>query len=118
MSKVQQELLTLGALIIIIALIIIASAAALISWWETIPLIIALYGCWLIVTAGVTKRNASKYARSAFSLFGWGICLAALGFGLDFTVRGFPLIYTFAVVLLLLGALAVVAALKTTQKKT
>lgn len=117
MSKVQEGLLTLGAVIIIIALIILASAAGIISWLEAIPLIIAFYGCWLIVTAGITRTNASKYARSAFSLFGWGICLAALGFGLDFTLRGFPLIYTMAIVLLLIGVLAIATALKTTMKK-
>lgn len=118
MSRVQTGLLTLGALIIIIAITLIAAATATISWWETIPFIIALYGCWLIVTAGITTRTQSKYARSPFSLFGWGICLAAIGFGLDFYYRGLPLIYTAATVLLLLGILAIVAALKTTQKKT
>ncbi|HVP40410.1 MAG TPA: hypothetical protein VMS95_00445 [Candidatus Krumholzibacteriaceae bacterium] len=116
MSKSQQGLLTLGALIIIIAVTIILGAAFNI-WYEVIPLIIAFYGCWLIIAAGIKTRNTSKYERSALSLFSWGMLLAAIGFGLDFAYRGLPLVYTLAVVLLLLGILAVVAALKTTQKK-
>lgn len=116
MSKSQQGLLTLGALIIIIAVTIILGATFNI-WYEVIPLIIAFYGCWLIIAAGIRTRIASEYERSAFSLFSWGMLLAAIGFGLDFGYRGLPLVYTLAVVLLLLGILAVVAAMKTTQKK-
>lgn len=117
MSRAQQDLLTLGALIIIVAITILLGATFNI-WYEVIPLIIAFYGSWLIVVAGIRTRNTSKYERSPFSLFGWGICLAAVGFGLDFALRGLNIIYTLVTVLLLLGALAVVAALKTTAKKT
>jgi apolipoprotein N-acyltransferase len=119
MSKSQQGLLTAGALIIIIAIVIIAAAipSPPISWWEVIPLIVAFYGCWLIVAAGIRTQNPSKYERSAFSLFGWGMLVAAIGFGWDFNVRGMSWVYTFAVVLLLLGILAVVAALKPKPKK-
>ena len=118
MQSWRQEVLTLGALIIIVAVVIIAYAAnLLVSLLEIIPLIIAFYGCWLIVAAGIRARNPSKYARSAFSLFGWGMLLAAIGFGWDLNVRGMNWIYTLAVVLLLLGILAVVVALKPSQKK-
>jgi len=110
-------LLTLGAFIIIVAVVVVAYAAnLLVSWLETVPLIVALYGCWLIAESGIRTKNPSKYARSAFSLFGWGMLLAAIGFGLDFNLRGMDLLYTLAVVLLLLGILAIVAALKTTRK--
>jgi hypothetical protein len=119
MSNWRQETLTIGAFIIIVAVVILAAAipSPPISWGETAPLIIALYGCWLIVAAGLRTRNPSKYARSAFSLFGWGMILAAIGFGLDFTYRGMNWIYTIVVILLLLGSLAVVAALKPSEKK-
>ncbi|MGQ9565172.1 MAG: hypothetical protein ACUVT5_01305 [Candidatus Bathyarchaeales archaeon] len=117
MSNQRMSLLTLGAFIIIIAIVIIAYAAGQLSWLEIIPLIVALYGCWLMIESGVRWKNPSKYARSAFSVFGWGILLAVIGFGLDLTLRGVDLLYTVAVVLLLLGVLAVIAALKTTSKK-
>lgn len=117
MSKSQPGLLTLGALIIIVAIVIVLGAASVISWYAAIPLIIAFCGCWFLVEAGMRTRNPSKYARSAFSLFGWGMLLAAIGFGWTLNVYGMNWIYTLAVVLLLLGVLAVVAALKTTRKQ-
>jgi predicted MFS family arabinose efflux permease len=117
MSKSQPGLLTLGAFIIIIAVAVILGAATVISWYAVVPLIIALYGCWLIAYAGIRTRNTSKYERSAFSFFGWGILLAAIGFGWTLSYYGMNPIYILAAVLLLLGVLAVVAALKTTQKK-
>lgn len=117
MSKSQQGLLTLGAFIIIVAIAITLGAAFNI-WSEVVPLIIAFYGCWLIVVAGIRTRNPSKYPRSAFSFFGWGILIAAIGFGSYLSIGGIiNWIYAFAVVLLLLGILGVVAALKTTRKK-
>jgi len=117
MSKSQSGLLTLGAFIIIVAVVILLALIPVISWYAVVPLIIALYGCWLIVYAGIRTGNPSKYERSAFSLFGWGILLAAIGFGWTMSYYGMNLIYTLVVVLLLLGVLAVVAALKTTRKK-
>lgn len=111
--------MTLGALIIIVAIVTIAGAAQLlISWGEAVALIIAFYGCWLIVASAIRARNPSKYERSAFSLFGWGMLLAAIGFGWDLNIRTEGnWLYTLAVVLLLLGILAIVAALKTSSKK-
>jgi len=117
MSKEQQGLLTIGAFIIIVAIVLIIAAGNLISWWEVIPLIIAFNGCWLIAAAGIRAKNPSKYERSAFSLFGWGILLAAVGFGLDLNVRGLPPVFTLALILLLLGALAVVAAISASGRK-
>lgn len=117
MSKSQRGLLYLAVFLVIAAVIIIFGELAVISWWEVIPLIIAFYGCWFIVFAGIGTRNQSKYARSAFSTFGWGMLLAAIGFGWDLNVRGLSWIYTLAVVILLLGILGLVAALRTPRKK-
>jgi hypothetical protein len=116
MSKSQRGLLNLAVLLVIAAVVIILGGLAFISWWEVIPLIIAFYGCWFIVFAGIGTRYQSKYTRSAFSTFGWGMLLAAIGFGSDLSIRGLYWIYTVAVVILLLGILGLVAALRTPRK--
>jgi hypothetical protein len=118
MSKSQKGLVNLAVLLVIAAVVIILGGLAVISWWEAIPLIIAFYGCWFIVFAGIGTRNQSKYARSTYSTFGWGMLLAAIGFGWDLNVRGLSWIYTVAVVILLLGILGLVAALRTLRKQT
>jgi hypothetical protein len=119
MSKSQRGLLNLAVLLVIAAVIIILVGLAAASWGQVIPLIIALYGCWFIVFAGVGTRYQSKYTRSAFSTFGWGTLLAAIGFGSDLNVLGLmSWIYTVAVVVLLLGILGLVAAVRTPRKRT
>jgi hypothetical protein len=119
MSKWQRGLLNLAVLLVIAAVIIIFVGLVAYSWGQVIPLIVAFYGCWFIVFAGVGTRYQSKYTRSAFSTFGWGALLAAIGFGSDLNVLGLiSWIYTAAVVILLLGILGLVAALRTPQKKT
>jgi len=116
MSKSQRGLLYLAVFLVITALVIIFGGLVANSWWDVIPLIIAFYGCWFIVFAAVGTRNQSKYARSAFSTFGWGMLLVAIGFGWDLSVRGLSWVYTVAVVILLLGILGLVAALRTPRK--
>jgi hypothetical protein len=50
---------------------------------------------------------------------GWGLLLTAIGFGSDLNILGLmSWIYTVAVVILLLGILGLVAALRSPRKKT
>ena len=117
MSKSQRGLLNLAVLLLIAAIVIIVGALKVISWWGVVPLIIALYGCWFIVFAAIGGPFQTKYTRSAFSTFGWGMLLAAIGFGWYLNVYGWSWIYTVAIVILLLGILGLVAALKPPKKK-
>lgn len=73
-------------------------------------MIILLCGCWIIVLGGMQASSPQKYGRSAFSLFGWGLLLVAVG-GAWF-LYSYGWIYSLAVVLLVLGALAIAAALR------
>ena len=118
MAKSQRGLLNLAVLLVIAAVVIILGALKVISWWGVVPLIIALYGCWFIIFAGTGGRFQSKYTRSAFSTFGWGMLLAAIGFGWYLNVYGWSWIYTVAIVILLLGILGLVAVLRTPKKKS
>jgi len=118
MSKSQRGLLNLAVFLVIVAVVIIFVGLYAYSWVQVIPLIIALYGCWFIVFAGVGTRYQTKYTRSAFSTSGWGVLLAAIGFGSDLSIIGrISWIYTIAVVILVLGILGLIAALRTPRKK-
>jgi hypothetical protein len=119
MSKSQRGLLNLAVLLVIAALVIILVGLVAHSWGQVIPLIIAFYGCWFIIFAGVGNRYQTKYTRSAFSTFGWGMLLAVIGFVSDLSIIGLiSWIYTVAAIILLLGILGLVAALRTPPKKT
>jgi len=107
----KRGLLSIGIfLIILVVSIILYEPLKLIDWSLIPPLILALYGCWTIVLAGIRASNPQKYERGSFSTFALGLILMAIG-GAWFTYSVEPL-YSLAVILLALGALAITAALK------
>jgi hypothetical protein len=106
----NRSLLSIGAFLVILVVAIILVPLGLITWWMVLPLIIVLCGCWLVALGGMQSSNPQKYQRSAFSLFGWGFLLIAVG-GAWF-LYSFGWYYSLAVVLLVLGALAIVAAFR------
>jgi len=116
MSKSQRGLVQLAVILIIIAVLIIFAGLNAISWYEVLPLIIAFTGCFYIILAALGAYQ-TKYTRSAFNTFGWGMVFAAIGFGWYLNVRGLSWVFTVAVVILLLGILGLVAALRGNPRK-
>jgi len=108
----KRGLLSIGIfLIILVVSIILYSPLQVIPHWSLIlPLIIALYGCWLMVLAGMRSSSSQKYERGPFSTFAWGLLLIAMG-GAWFLFT-YGLLYSLAIILLVLGALAIATALK------
>jgi hypothetical protein len=66
----------------------------------------------MLVLGGMQTSSPQKYGRSAFSLFGWGLLFIAVGSAWFLYGYGFGWIYSLAVVLLVLGALAIAAAFR------
>lgn len=107
----KRGLLSIGVFLIILVIsIILYRPLELIGWQLIPPLILALYGCWTIALAGLRASNPQKYERGAFSTFTLGLILIAIG-GAWFLYATNPL-YSLAIILLVLGALAITAALK------
>ena len=74
-------------------------------------MILVLSGCWFLVLAGLRRSKPQKYERSSFSTLSVGMLLVALGGAWYLTVLGNILI-AIALVLLLIGAIAIAAALR------
>jgi cobalamin synthase len=107
----DRNLLTIGALFVIIVVsILLYVPANLLTAYYVLPTIIALFGFWLMVLAAMQRSNPEKYGRGAFSYFGWGLLLIAVGGG--WFMYSYGPIYTLAVILLVLGALAIAAAFR------
>jgi len=107
----NRGLLSIGIfLMILVVSIILYTPLDLIDWLLIPPLILALYGCWTIALAGMRASNPHKYERGPFSTFALGLILIAIG-GAWF-VSSFSLLYSLATILLVLGVLAIAAALK------
>jgi len=109
-NSVNRSLLSIGVFLIIIVVSVMLASLNVFAWGLVPPLMIALCGCWLLVLAGMQSSSPEKYGRSAMSLLGWGVLFIAVGGALF--VAGFDLIYSFAIVLLALAALAIFAAFR------
>jgi hypothetical protein len=107
----QRGLLSIGVFFIILVIaIILYVPLGLVSLYDVVPLILALSGCWLMVLAGIRASNPQKYERGPFSTFAMGLLLIAVGGAWLFAYVNW--LYSLAVILLVLGALAIAAALK------
>jgi hypothetical protein len=111
MAESRREMLSIGVFLIIVVVAIVLYAAQVISDWTLIfPVILVLSGCWLLALAGMRASNPQKYERGAFSTMGMGALLIALGGA--WYLFAFNALYSLALILLVIGGLAIAAALR------
>jgi hypothetical protein len=113
MKESNRQLLTVSVFLVAVAVGVLLYAASLISSWLMIfPVILLVFGCWMLVLADMQSTEPIKYARSPFGMLALGLSLIAVGgawFLFDFTGS---ILYALALVLLVLAALGIAAALK------
>jgi len=118
-------LLSLGALLVIAAALLVVYVTRFIELIEVFALIIALYGVWTMALAGIRVKNPEKYGRGAYSTLVMGAILTALGGAWELNIRlniggtdaGTAIIITLALVLVVIGILAVASALPSFRQK-
>lgn len=109
----NMGLVSIGVFLIIVAISIVVYSANIILLEEMLPLIVGLYGCWMMGLAGIKHRNPSKYERGALSTFAWGLLLAVVGFSSILSIEGLmTMLYAVAAVLLVIGILAIAIAIE------
>ena len=112
MSESKRSMVSLGVfLIILVVSILLYATGILVDYLLLIPLVLVLFGCWLMVSAYLVGSSPQKYGPSAFSTLGLGLFLASLGVAWYlFTIN--MALYGVALVILVLAALTVVGALR------
>lgn len=110
MSESSRQLLTIGVFFLTIVVAILLYAAGLIDWTLIVPVVLVLSGCWALSLAGIRASKPQKYERGTFSTMALGLCMIAVG-GAWF-LFAFNWLYSLVVILLVLGALAIAAALR------
>lgn len=127
MSKRPLGLISFGVFIVIIAVFLVAYAGGYIGpvgQIETIyalfALVIASYGVWMMILAGIRFGNPEKYERGAFSTLVWGVLFVAIGgcWYLYIATSTLPnnWIYPIALLLAVFGILILVAAARMWRK--
>ena len=111
-------MLSFGAFLIIAAVLLVAYAAqVIIRFDEVIAFIIAVYGVWTMILAGIRVKNPEKYGRGAYSTLVMGVLLTALGGAWALFIEGANIFVTIALILVVIGILAVATAIPSFRQK-
>jgi len=111
MSESRRQLLSIGVFFIIAVVAILVYAANLIgNWLNIFPTIFILFGIWLLIMAAMRAQSPQKYERTPFGTLEMGVILMALGGA--WLLYGTNYLYSVALLLLALGAIAIAAVLR------
>jgi len=114
----QFELLSLGVFLVIVALVLVAYLGQMITRLdEVIALVIALYGVWTVVLAGIRTQRPEKYGRGAYSTLVMGILLIAIGGSWYLYIATANFVLSIVLLLIIIGILAVASALPSIRQK-
>jgi hypothetical protein len=110
MAEDRRQLLTIGVFFIVLVVAILLAATQTISWWLFVPVIMVLFGIWMVALAAIRGANPQKYERGAFSTAIMGLLLVAVGGAWYLFSSNW--LYSLALILMVLAAAAIAAALK------
>ncbi len=110
MSESRRLLQSIGVFLIILVVAILLLATKVLAWSLAIPVVLVAFGVWMLWLAATRSRDHPKYERSPFSTLTLGIILIVLGGAWYlFTINW---LYSLALILLALGAIAIAASMK------
>jgi hypothetical protein len=110
MAESRRQLLSIGAFFIILVVAILLFTTKIITLSLVVPVVLGLFGIWIIALGAIRSSNPQKYERSAFSTMAMGGCLIVLGAA--WYLFSFGWLYSLALILLALGLIAIAAALR------
>ena len=61
MSESKRQLLSIGVFFIILVITILLVAMNLLAWTLIVPLVLALFGVWILALAALRGANPQKY---------------------------------------------------------
>ena len=88
------------------------------SFSEVLPIAAIILGAGLILEGAMKQLSPVPGEMESTNTVGWGIFILAIGIIGGLNTRGYPLAILLAAFVILLGALAVLAALKMWTRKT
>jgi len=109
MSENYRNMLSLGVLLLIMVVVILLTAFQVISIGLIVPVFLVLAGCWTLALAFMRSSQTKKYSSGAFGTMGLGVLLIALG--VAWYIFSINWLFSLALILFVLGAIAVAAAL-------
>ena len=108
MSATHRNMLSLGVLLIIAVVVVLLTAFQIIDAGLIVPTFVVLAGCWAISLA-LMGLVQSKHATGTFRTAGFGVFLIA--FGVAWYIFPLNWLFSIALILAVLGVIAISAAL-------
>ena len=103
-------MLTIGVFFIVLVVALVLYAGGAIDWTLVVPVVLVLFGVWMLALAVMRGANSGKYERGSFSTLSMGLLLIAVGGA--WYLLGMNWLYSLALILVVLAALAIDSALK------
>jgi hypothetical protein len=110
MAEDKRQLLTIG--VFFIAIVVALMSTAFIGWAYVVPIVLLVFGAWMVALSTIRKINLRKYERSSFSTMATGVLLIAVGSAWLMIAYGLNWVYPLALILLIIAVLAISMALK------
>jgi hypothetical protein len=108
----SRQLLSVGVFFIAVVVAILLWATNLIDWTLTFPVVMLVFGCWMLALAAMQSNKPIKYAQGPFGTAALGVALIAVGGGWFLLSITGNILYALALVLIVVAALAIAAALR------
>jgi hypothetical protein len=110
MSEDKRHLISIGVFFLVLVATLLLFALNIIGWTLIVPMVLVLCGAWMLVISVMRGSSPLKYERDSFSMLSLGLLLLAVG-GAWYLFES-NWIYSIALILLVLGVLAIATALK------
>ena len=110
MSESRRQLLSIGVFLLFLVVAILLASTQIISWAIFGPLVLVLFGVWIIALSALRSTNPTRYERSSFSTAIMGLLLVAVGGA--WYLLSFNWLYSLSLILLVIAGAAIATALK------
>ena len=110
MTESDRNLLTVGVFIVAVVVGILLWAAQLIDWTLIVPVVLVLFGLWMLALGAIRSSKPVKYERTSFSTMALG--LGAIAVGGAWFLFSINWVYSLVVILLVIAALVIAVALR------
>jgi hypothetical protein len=112
------SLMTAGVAIIGGGVSYMSAYVGYIAYSEVLPVVAIIVGVWLLLEGAVKQISPAPVEMESILTLGWGVLILAIGTVGDLNTRGYPLAILLAAFVILLGALAVLAAMRMWTRRT
>jgi hypothetical protein len=110
MSEARSQLLSIAVFFVALVVSIMLYATGIIDWTLVVPVVLVLFGVWMLALGIMRSSNSSKYERGSFSTLSMGLLLIAVGGA--WYLFGINWLYSLALLLVVLAVLAIGAAIR------